>query len=108
MHPAPAHLTPGRQRRFDFPTNWTSLLAELTAAAAWQGPAGATRNCRALSCLKHSVRGLRNKRIVVEAARGAQTCEDTSLLPDSGPEVPTRLPASLLCRARFMAAKQWR
>ena len=46
-------------------------MADLTAAAAWQGPQGAARNGRALSALKHMTAGLRNKRIVVEASQEA-------------------------------------
>ena len=52
--------------RFDFPGKWPNLLAELSNAAQWQGQDSAPRHWHALVALKHVVRALRNKRIVVE------------------------------------------
>ena len=52
--------------RFDFPGKWPNLLAELASAAQWQGQDSAPRHWHALVALKHVVRALRNKRIVVE------------------------------------------
>ncbi len=52
--------------RFDFPGKWPNLLAELSSAAQWQGQDSAPRHWHALVALKHIVRALRNKRIVVE------------------------------------------
>ena len=52
--------------RFDFPGKWPNLLAELSNAAQWRGQDSAPRHWHALVALKHVVRALRNKRIVVE------------------------------------------
>ena len=52
--------------RFDFPGKWPNLLAELSNASQWQGQDSAPRHWHALVALKHVVRALRNKRIVVE------------------------------------------
>lgn len=58
--------------RFDFPAKWPTLLSDLTSAAWWRED-GATeanieQNDRALFTLKHIVRAVKSKRIVVETA----------------------------------------
>ena len=78
------HLSPAlhalTQCRFDFPQHWTSVMADLTAAAAWQGPQHIARNGRALGALKHLTAGLRSKRIVVEASQEATSPGVCSML----------------------------
>ncbi|DBA91518.1 TPA: hypothetical protein ACH3X1_003140 [Trebouxia sp. C0004] len=58
--------------RFDFPAKWPTLLSDLTSAAWWVDD-GATQtkieqNDRALFTLKHVVRAVKSKRIVVETS----------------------------------------
>ncbi|KAL0029584.1 hypothetical protein WJX79_006026 [Trebouxia sp. C0005] len=58
--------------RFDFPAKWPTLLSDLTSAAWWVED-GATQakieqNDRALFTLKHVVRAVKSKRIVVETS----------------------------------------
>ena len=56
--------------RFDFPAKWPTLLADLTSAAWWLEsrvtPEAVEQNDRALFTLKHVVRAVKSKRIVVE------------------------------------------
>ena len=56
--------------RFDFPAKWPTLLADLTSAAWWMEsgvtPEAVEQNNRALFTLKHVVRAVKSKRIVVE------------------------------------------
>lgn len=56
--------------RFDFPARWPTLLADLTSAAWWKEqnnrPEAVKQNDRALFTLKHVVRAVKSKRIVVE------------------------------------------
>lgn len=56
--------------RFDFPTKWPTLLADLTSAAWWVEngvtPESIEQNDRTLFTLKHVVRAVKSKRIVVE------------------------------------------
>lgn len=56
--------------RFDFPGRWPTLLSDLTSAGLWDGDAASEatveRNDRALFTLKHVVRAVKSKRIVVE------------------------------------------
>ncbi|KAL3137525.1 hypothetical protein ABBQ38_004810 [Trebouxia sp. C0009 RCD-2024] len=56
--------------RFDFPAKWPTLLADLTSAAWWKEqnnrPEAVEHNDRALFTLKHVVRAVKSKRIVVE------------------------------------------
>lgn len=56
--------------RFDFPNEWSSLLSDLTHAAAWDTAAtSVTGKERALFALKNVLRALRGRRIVVETPR---------------------------------------
>lgn len=56
--------------RFDFPAKWPTLLADLTSAAWWVEngvtPESIEQNDRTLFTLKHVVRAVKSKRIVVE------------------------------------------
>eukprot|EP00884_Botryococcus_braunii_P020366 jgi/Botrbrau1/7012/Bobra.0165s0041.1 len=52
--------------RFDFPNPWTTMMEELVGAAALNGPTSFPQKERALMALKHVVRALRHKRIVIE------------------------------------------
>ena len=56
--------------RFDFPGRWPTLLSGLTEAGSWDGDAAneqtVERNDRALFTLKHVIRAVKSKRIVVE------------------------------------------
>lgn len=56
--------------RFDFPGRWPDLLSGLATAGLWDGDAAneqtVERNDRALFTLKHVIRAVKSKRIVVE------------------------------------------
>lgn len=57
--------------RFDFPAKWPTLLSDLTSATLWVDhatKAAIEHNDRALFTLKHVVRAVKSKRIVVETA----------------------------------------
>ena len=58
--------------RFDFPAKWPTLLSDLTSAAFWSGDSATetqiTHSDRALFTLKHVVRAVKSKRIVVETS----------------------------------------
>ena len=58
--------------RFDFPAKWPTLLSDLTSAAWWAedevSQAKIEQNDRALFTLKHVVRAVKSKRIVVETS----------------------------------------
>lgn len=73
--------------RFDFPGEWATLLADLTAAASWENMAtSVTGKERALFTLKNTLCALRGKRIVVETPRSS-----ISMSPQG---VPSMLPKS--------------
>ena len=58
--------------RFDFPEQWATLLADLTAAASWENVATSVAGKgRALFTLKNTLWALRGKRIVVETPRSS-------------------------------------
>ncbi len=58
--------------RFDFPGEWPTLLADLTAAASWENTVTSVAGKeRALFSLKNTLRALRGKRIVVETPRSS-------------------------------------
>ena len=56
--------------RFDFPGRWPTLLADLTTTGLWDGDSANAQtveyNDRALFTLKHVIRAVKSKRIVVE------------------------------------------
>lgn len=57
--------------RFDFPAKWPTLLSDLTTAAWWVDGVPQSKieqNDRALFTLKHVVRAVKSKRIVVETS----------------------------------------
>ena len=58
--------------RFDFPAKWPTLLSDLTTAGLWPedgaNVSATEQNDRALFTLKHVVRAVKSKRIVVETA----------------------------------------
>jgi hypothetical protein len=65
--------------RFDFPSSWASLLADLAQAAAWEAPTNLAGKERALFTLKNVVQSLKGKRFVVEAPKS-----EAQLTPQGG------------------------
>ena len=55
--------------RFDFPPHWPNLLSELAGACMPDSPVPIPGRERAMLALKHVLRALRSKRIVVETPR---------------------------------------
>ncbi|KAK9845638.1 hypothetical protein WJX84_002303, partial [Apatococcus fuscideae] len=55
--------------RFDFPAHWPSLLTDLASACMPDSPVPLPGRERAMLALKHVLRALRSKRIVVETPR---------------------------------------
>ena len=55
--------------RFDFPPHWPGLLTDLTSACMPDSPVPLPGRERAMLALKHVLRALRSKRIVVETPR---------------------------------------
>lgn len=55
--------------RFDFPPHWPNLLTDLASACMPDSPVPLPGRERAMLALKHVLRALRSKRIVVETPR---------------------------------------
>ncbi len=71
--------------RFDFPSHWPNLLSELAGACMPDSAVPLPGRERAMLALKHVLRALRSKRIVVETPRpnSGQMSPQGSLMQDS-------------------------
>ncbi|EIE26982.1 ARM repeat-containing protein [Coccomyxa subellipsoidea C-169] len=96
--------------RFDFPSEWGTLLADLTQAAAWETGATTFRGKeRALFTLKNVIRALRGKRIVVEAPRSNGSMSPQDLKPLADRIAAERAAMNERARATFPpVAAEWR
>ncbi|BDA43024.1 Importin-11 [Coccomyxa sp. Obi] len=96
--------------RFDFPGEWPTLLADLTAAASWENSATSVAGKeRALFTLKNTLRALRGKRIVVETPRSSISMSPQDLKPLADRIAAERAAMNERIRATFPpAAAEWR